>query len=1429
MWEPRDEPRSSHLRFEKLLGEGGQCRVWAVADVASGRREALRVAREDVDDAGLLERHRSGSGRRHPNVVAHLGLTRLESGALGMRTELVADAPRLSAAELDPSARAAVALGVASGVAAIHGWDLLHGDLSPENVLLAAGPSGQLVPRLVDWGVDPEGALPPLTPGYAAPERLDGRPPSRAADVYALGCVVHEILTGRPLWPGAVPNLDPPLDSSLPAPLAMLLLRALEWRAADRPAAATFRAELAVALGVRRSQGTSDREAPRPLSEGARSATLGALDALRGLARGEGSVVSLRAAPDADRGEFLRWLADEAAAAGAIPYLVRDAASLSRALGGSPAASRDPGLGLALALDAAAVRRPRVVLVDAPDPEAPPLTTLYDALRTASRAGPVLAVVDPVAGLAERALSLPSAHPATPPELDGAAPLELSDVEAAVLATLWAAEQPLSPHDLERLAGAPADPVRRSVTALEDRRLVRVAGEVSLLHHSLARRAARGLPEAARRALHERLSEWSHPGLDFGERALRQARHALLASDEARPQLRVEVADALAARGQARAALAILDGVEHPATRVARAAILLSQGAAGEAREALREVEPGEDDALRVRVCALLGRCGDHQAALDLLEGAVRDPAGWLELARASLGAGDEPRASSLARRLLEGGDLPASVEAGAWLLASGCAWRRGDPDEAERLALSGLDRAAEDRPVRADLLLALGLARFYQGRQEDAARALAQAVTENRAMGRLPELARCLASFGRVDDARGRFARAAGTFEELRVLYARVGDDVGSAEASEELGRLYVRLGQPERAAQAFRRCVRAAREAGLRGVVPRASGSLGSALLEAGDLVGADAALREAAGALEAAGIRHGRAELRRLQAELLMRRGDADAARTLLGALLAQPGEDLAFFGRVRRSLAECERRLGHAERAVELARVALRNFDDLGDRFERALGREVLARALWDAGDPFAGAHEAGKALDVHLALGGRSHADRVCELHEGLLEATSSAGRDVASRRALLEVAHHLGGTLDLEELAPLVLEKVVSLVEAERGVFALLGPDGQLAHAVTHGLEWDGPGTPLPVSSGLVSQVLAQEAPVVVQDVEGELSFGARRSVRLLGLRSMVGVPVQHGGRLLGVLYVDSRRRGLGEVQRDKELLTAFAALVGVCVENARLFAEQRFRADLLSQMAHDFRAPLTAVKANAELVSDPAMTEEDVEEMIGEIRASAVRMGRMVDDTLELARADAPVDSAPEQVPVGSAVRAHLRTLEVLARQYEVGLELDADDVALTATTYPDRVFIVLDNLVFNALKHAPVGSSVAVSVRGRADAGPERTRSRAETIGGVFRADAALEPAGDSDFVEISVHNLGPPISSRLRDHVFEAYARGERSRGGVKSTGLGLAIVDRCVTSLGGRAWVESDVGVGTTFHFTLPRRLSSGGVVGNKRTA
>jgi PAS domain S-box-containing protein len=292
-----------------------------------------------------------------------------------------------------------------------------------------------------------------------------------------------------------------------------------------------------------------------------------------------------------------------------------------------------------------------------------------------------------------------------------------------------------------------------------------------------------------------------------------------------------------------------------------------------------------------------------------------------------------------------------------------------------------------------------------------------------------------------------------------------------------------------------------------------------------------------------------------------------------------------------------------------------------------------------------------------------------------------------------------------------------------------------------------------------------------------------------RRLVLELRPYSLVAVPLRVGDRTIGVLSMMNAESGRRYGPDDLTLAEELARRASLAVENARLFhaAEQATRArdEMLGVVAHDLRNPLSTITMAAQLMLDIAPAERAMERKQLEImRRAGERMKRLISDLLDAKRIESgglTVDPRPEEV--ATVINDAVEMLRPLASSSSLQLDAAVPDGLPRVMVDPARVQQVLSNLVGNAIKFTPAGGSITV------------------------RADMPAE--GE---VCLAVVDTGSGIPNEQLPHIFGRFWQGKRTdRRGV---GLGLAIAKAIVEAHRGRIWVESQVGLGTSFYFTVP---------------
>ena len=411
------------------------------------------------------------------------------------------------------------------------------------------------------------------------------------------------------------------------------------------------------------------------------------------------------------------------------------------------------------------------------------------------------------------------------------------------------------------------------------------------------------------------------------------------------------------------------------------------------------------------------------------------------------------------------------------------------------------------------------------------------------------------------------------------------------------------------------------------------------------------------------------------------------------------------------------------------------------------------------------------------------------------------ERAARSEAEAARQRAtfLAEASALLGSSLEWEatlvSVARLAVPSFADWCSVEGAdAIASGGPPLAVAHVdpakVARALEWRRLWPPAPADPGGVPAVIRSGRSELYPELD-DASLSAvipdperRRVIRELGMRSVMVVPLSARGRTLGAISFISAESGRRYGPADLAMAEELGRRAGIAVDNARLFHDAqraiRARDEVLAVVSHDLKNPLESVLISASLLlraPDPAQVRRYAET----VHRSAARMDRLIRELLELSRMDAgrfTVELRPERLE--GLVEEALALLAPVAQERGVALSASGTPLADLVPCDRERILQVLSNLVGNALSFSPRGGRVSV----------------------------ALSLADGEAWVEVA--DEGPGIPPEDLPHVFDRFWK-SRSRG----TGLGLAIVKGIVDAHGGRVQVESRLGEGATFAFTLPR--------------
>jgi PAS domain S-box-containing protein len=317
-----------------------------------------------------------------------------------------------------------------------------------------------------------------------------------------------------------------------------------------------------------------------------------------------------------------------------------------------------------------------------------------------------------------------------------------------------------------------------------------------------------------------------------------------------------------------------------------------------------------------------------------------------------------------------------------------------------------------------------------------------------------------------------------------------------------------------------------------------------------------------------------------------------------------------------------------------------------------------------------------------------------------------------------------------------------------------------------------------------------VIDVLRGGEPYLATSVPEETGAGdAFPLLHGIGIRSAMVVPLRAHDRTVGALSIISTDRGRRYTEANMPVAREYALRAALAIDNARLYQlaqrANRARDEVLGVVSHDLRNPLSAISMCTRVLLDNPPGEESARrDLVSAIEESADWMNRMIQDLLDVASIEAGRLSLERQAEeVAPIVERTRQIFEGAAAGQEITLTTSVDAGLPAIRADSERILQVLSNLVANAIKFTPPGGRIALSVN---RSGPDIVISVTDTGAGIPPDDVA-----------------------RIFDRYWHA-RRASRTRG----SGLGLAIVKGIVEAHGGRIRVDSSLGKGSTFTFTVP---------------
>ena len=418
--------------------------------------------------------------------------------------------------------------------------------------------------------------------------------------------------------------------------------------------------------------------------------------------------------------------------------------------------------------------------------------------------------------------------------------------------------------------------------------------------------------------------------------------------------------------------------------------------------------------------------------------------------------------------------------------------------------------------------------------------------------------------------------------------------------------------------------------------------------------------------------------------------------------------------------------------------------------------------------------------------------------------------TQELTRSVGELTALGEVGRALSSTLDLETVLQTIVLRANELAgTAGCTIWEYDEADEEFrlraSHYADEGdaalLQTPGRVMTIPKGQGVTTRVMERRQPVQIHDITAARDYESpiRRPLVEAGHRALLGVPLLSEDEVIGVLAVT--RKTPGEFQPETvRLLSTLATQSALAIQNARLFREiaeksrqlevaSQHKSEFLANMSHELRTPLNAIIGFSEVLTDRMFGDlnEKQEEYLKDIYASGTHLLSLINDILDLSKIEAGrMELELTNFDLPTAIDNALMLIRKRAGRRSITLQRYVDERLGEARADERKIRQVVLNLLSNAIKFTPEGGQIEVH---------------------------AVPRDGS---IEVSVTDTGVGIAPEDREAVFEEFRQVGTAEKKAEGTGLGLTLCRKFIELHGGRIWVKSQVGVGSTFTFTIPVR-------------
>jgi len=414
--------------------------------------------------------------------------------------------------------------------------------------------------------------------------------------------------------------------------------------------------------------------------------------------------------------------------------------------------------------------------------------------------------------------------------------------------------------------------------------------------------------------------------------------------------------------------------------------------------------------------------------------------------------------------------------------------------------------------------------------------------------------------------------------------------------------------------------------------------------------------------------------------------------------------------------------------------------------------------------------------------------------------------TGELTKSVEKLTALSEVSRAVSSTLDVETVLDTIVSRANQLAGADAcGIYEYNENAQMFQVRATHNFDAAFVARlramPLHKGEGAAGKATEAHQPIQIADIAVPGAYESRVRDLLIGAgyRALLSVPLVREEQIIGSLSL--LRKMPGEYSPEVvEVLKTFATQSALAIQNARLFREiadksaqleaaSRHKSEFLANMSHELRTPLNAIIGFSEVLTERMFGElnEKQEEYLKDIYASGTHLLSLINDILDLSKIEAGrMELELTDFHLPTALDNALTLVRERAGRRSIALQMSVDERLGEVRADERKLRQVVLNLLSNAIKFTPEGGRIEVG---------------------------AVPKDG---FVEVSVSDTGVGIAPEDQEAVFEEFRQVGTAEKKAEGTGLGLTLCRKFIELHGGKIWVKSELGAGSTFTFTLPVR-------------